>query len=104
MGIWPTGKPGGALAFVLISGLVVGGLGWATAAALRLESEQSEERAAAVRAIRLRLALWRLDGRVGPLLAREDARPFDHYSTLYPPSVVLSNTGTPYAPGMVLEP
>lgn len=98
---WLSGKPGGLLAFLLISGLFTGGLGWATTAALRLEREQLEERAGAVRAVSLRLALLRLDGRVAPFLAREEARPFNHYSVLYPAPVVF--TVGP-APGTVLQP
>jgi signal transduction histidine kinase len=101
---WPGGKAGGLLAFVLIAALLAGGLGWATAVALRLEREQLAERAAAVRAVRLRLALGRLDGEVAPLLAREDARPFNHYSTLFPPALALTAGGAPVAPGSVLEP
>jgi signal transduction histidine kinase len=98
---WFSGKPGGFLAFVLIAGLVTGGLGWATAAALRLEREQPEERAAAVRAVRLRLALLRLDGCVAPLLAREEARPFNHYSTLFPAPIVFAQSATS---GTALQP
>lgn len=101
---WLRGMPGGLLAFVLIAGLVAGGLGWATAAALRLEREQLEERAAAVRAIQLRLALGRMDAHVAPLLAREDGRPFNHYGTLYPPPLALTNTGVLCQPGVLLEP
>ena len=47
---WFRGKFGGAAAFVAICGLVAGGLGWATAAALRLEGEQLAEHAEAERA------------------------------------------------------
>jgi signal transduction histidine kinase len=90
MRAWFAGKPGGLLAFLLIAGLFTGGLGWATAAALRLEREQLLERAAAGRLFRLRLALLRLDGSVAPFLAREEARPFNHYSTLYPAPAVLA--------------
>ena len=101
---WLRGKPGGLIAFAGIAALVAGGLGWATAAALRLEREQWDERAAAVRAIRLRLALGRLDGQVAPLLAREDGRPFNHYSAVFPTPLALQNTGHACAPGTVLEP
>src|SRR5262249_51640664 len=71
------GKPGGLLAFAAIALLVAGGLGWATAAALRLEREQLEARAEAELAGKLRLALWRLDSLVGPILARENSRPYN---------------------------
>src|SRR4051812_17178868 len=101
---WPGGKPGGLLAFAAIASLVAGGLGWATAAALRLEHEQWAERGEAAREIRLRLALWKLDSRVAAELAREQSRPFNHYSTVYPPPLALRNTGMPCVPGTVLEP
>jgi len=100
---WFRGPRGGLAAFVLISGLVAGGLGWATAAALRLEREQLAERVKYERTNTLNLALWRLDSRVSPLLAREDNRAFDHYSTIYAPPLVLSNLGTCQTPGTVLE-
>jgi signal transduction histidine kinase len=101
---WLRGKPGGLLAFAGVAALVAGGLGWATAAALRLEREQWDSRAEAVRAIRLRLALGRLDGQLAPLLAREDGRPFNHYSAIFPAALALQNTGFACAPGTVLEP
>src|SRR5438874_2078809 len=77
------GKCGGLAAFLLIAGLVAGGLGWATAAALRLEREQTVQRAEADRANRLAVALWRLDTYAAPILAREDSRPFDHYGAVH---------------------
>lgn len=64
----------GLLAYALIVALVIGGLGWVTAAALQLELSDQ-----------MRLALWRLDSRVAPSIAREDSRPYQHYDTLYPP-------------------
>ena len=89
---WFRGPRGGLVAFVLISGLVAGGLGWVTAAALRLEREQLAERAENERVNQLNLALWRLDGLVSPWLAREYNRPFDHYS-LQRPMQGLSRNG-----------
>jgi signal transduction histidine kinase len=101
---WLRGKPGGLAAFVLIATLVAGGLGWATAAALGLEREQLAQRAEAELAARLRLALWRLDSRVAPLLAREDGRPFNHYSAIYAVPLALDNSGHCWPAGTVLEP
>ena len=51
------GKFGGVIAFTAICALVAGGLGWATAAAIRLEGEQLTEHAEAENAERMRLAL-----------------------------------------------
>jgi signal transduction histidine kinase len=101
---WLRGKPGGVAAFLVIAALVAGGLGWATAAALRLEREQWEQQAAGERADRLRLALWRLDSRISPLLAREDARPFDHYTAIFASPLAFDNNGACRPAGTVMEP
>src|SRR5262249_10822828 len=66
--------------------------------------EQLAQRAESERANLLRLALWRLDSRISPLLAREDSRPFNHYSAVYPLPLALDNRGACCAPGTVLEP
>jgi signal transduction histidine kinase len=87
---WLRGAPGGLAAFVLIVGLVTGGLGWATAAALRLEREQLQDRARTEQLVsKMRLALWRLDSRMSPYLAREDSRPYNHYSAIFRPTEVI---------------
>jgi len=101
---WLRGKPSGFLGFLMIAALVAGGLGWATAAALGLEREQLDQRAESERANQLRVALWRLDSRISPLLAREDSRPFNHYSAVYPLPLALNNKGFCCSPGTVLEP
>jgi signal transduction histidine kinase len=98
------GKPGGTAAFLIIAALVAGGLGWATAAALRLEREQLDQRAEMERANLLRLALWRLDSRVAPLLVREDGRPYDHYSAVYAPAKAFKNDGSCWPAGVVVLP
>jgi signal transduction histidine kinase len=94
---WLRSKVGGLVAFLLVAVLVTGGLGWVTMEALRLEAE-------AERASHLRVALWRLDSRVSPLLAREDSRPFDHYSAIYASPLAFQNDGACYNAGTVLEP
>ncbi len=104
MKAWIRGKFGGAAAFLAICGLVAGGLGWATAAALRLESEQRAEHARAAREEQIRLALWRLDGYIAPLLAVEDGRPFNHYSAVFAAPLAYDNRGVPRPPGAVVEP
>jgi signal transduction histidine kinase len=102
---WFRGKCGGLAAFLLIAGLVAGGLGWATAAALRLEQEQLDQRALAEQEARVRLALWRLDSLVSPYLAREDNRPFNHYSAVYaPPMAFKSSIQECWSAGSVMEP
>src|SRR5262245_50911449 len=83
----------GLAVYLVIAGLVVGGLGWVTAAALRLELSE-----------RLRLALWRLDSRVAPALVREDSRPYQHYDPVYAPLPALQPNGMTCQPGSVLVP
>jgi signal transduction histidine kinase len=98
------GKFGGVIAFTAICALVAGGLGWATAAAIRLEGEQLREHAEAENAERMRLALWRLDSYVAPLIAVEDGRPFNHYSAVFAAPLAYDNRGAPRPPGAVVEP
>jgi signal transduction histidine kinase len=69
------GKRGGLAAFLVIAGLVAGGLGWVTQAALRLEREQAQFRAEA----NAWLALWRLDSRIFTDLANEANLPFQEF-------------------------
>jgi signal transduction histidine kinase len=98
------GKLGGLAVFLLVAGLVAGGLGWVTIAALRLEREQLQARADAEFNQKLHLALWRLDGRVSPVLTLEDNRPYNHYSAVFVPTYAVKSDGTAWEPGMVIEP
>jgi signal transduction histidine kinase len=98
------GKLGALVVFFLVAGLVAGGLGWATASALRLEREQIQDRADAEYTQRLHVALWRLDGRVAPALTLEDNRAYNHYSAVFVPSVALRFDGTAWEHGQVIEP
>jgi signal transduction histidine kinase len=98
------GYRGGLLAFGAIVLLVVGGLGWVTADALRLEQEHRHARAQEELASRLQLALSLLDSRVRPTLAKEDSRPYNHYSALFVPSQAFARTGKAWIAGEVVEP
>lgn len=116
---WLTGKTRGVIAFLAIAALLLGGLGWATRAALRVEADQRLAAANAADAERLylqlylqkkeesdklRLALWRLDSRLSPAMAREESRPFPHYVALHTPFPALTSTGIACAPGQVYLP
>ncbi|MBL8797190.1 MAG: HAMP domain-containing histidine kinase [Planctomycetia bacterium] len=104
MNTWLRRKAIALAAFLIIAGLVTGGLGWVTLAVLRLEQEQLDARLLAERDAQLRPALWQLDNRIAPILAREDSRPYHHYSAVYAPSVVFHNDGKPFQPGQVVLP
>ncbi|MBA4190052.1 MAG: hypothetical protein C0467_18870 [Planctomycetaceae bacterium] len=78
------GRVGWPSVFFLVAGLVFAGLGWVTYAALGVEQAQRESAARAELGNNLRVALWRLDGRMLPALGVEDSRPFYHYDSADP--------------------
>ncbi len=78
------GPVGGPILFFLAAALVFGVLGWVTHSALKVEHAQQEAAARAELGSNLRVALWRLDGRMLPSLGVEDSRPFYHYGPADP--------------------
>lgn len=78
------GPVGGPILFLLAAALVFGVLGWVTHSALAVERAQREAAARAELGSNLRVALWRLDGRMLPALGVEDSRPFYHYGPADP--------------------
>jgi signal transduction histidine kinase len=109
------GKLTGFLSFLGIAALLLGGLGWATRAALRVEDDQrlaaanaraSEElfQAKKERADALRNALWRLDTRLTGALAREESRPYPQYTAMHTPFPALTAGMIACAPGQVFLP
>lgn len=68
-------------AFGLCLIIVLAAMGWTSLTVLRLE-EQS--RTQAVREENVRLALWRMDSSLAPLLAQETAIPYFAYGSFYP--------------------
>src|SRR6478672_7285724 len=100
---WFRGKSGGLFAFLAISALVLGGLGWVTAEALRLETEQFESLAEAELQGKLRQALWQLDSAMITRLSHESSRPFTHYSALSIPANSVTVAGQQCEPGTVME-
>ncbi len=85
------GRGTALLAFAVIALLVVGGLGWITAAALSLEQEQIETRFE----VDIRRALWRLDSRAFTLLAMEANRPYHEYTVSWLSQRPSTNGPTP---------
>src|SRR5262245_4285640 len=101
---WLRGRVTAIFGFLIVSGLVLGGLGWVTTEALRLEQEQIDAHEKERHLDLLRPALWQLDSSIAPVLAREDSRPWHHYMAVYPPPVLFRNDKTPIERGTVLEP
>ena len=71
-------------AFALCLAVVLAAMGWVSLTALSLEGAQNEARRQAKLEENVRLALWRMDSSVSPLIARESARPYFTYTAFYP--------------------
>ena len=66
-------------AFALAVVVALAGMGWVTSAILELERVQVHTRADAEQQARLRLALWRMDSAIAPILSREAGRSIEEY-------------------------
>ncbi len=96
---------GGLCVFLLIAVLMMGGLGWVTRAALKVEAAEREATARADATSKERLALWQLDSRLFPTLAVENGRPYAQYFSLYiPHPVAIDDAGNLNNPGRVPSP
>jgi signal transduction histidine kinase len=73
-----------AAVFVACLAVVLTALGWASYQVLRLDLLESEARVQAAREENVRLALWRMETALAPLVAQESARPYFEYSAFYP--------------------
>ncbi|MDZ7616533.1 MAG: hypothetical protein U1E05_05975 [Patescibacteria group bacterium] len=71
------------LAFMLCLAVVLGAMGWVSRAVLQLEHERLLARRNAAFEDNVRLALWRMDTAVAPLLATENARPHFAYGAFF---------------------
>jgi len=77
---------------------------WITVTVVRLERAELEARTDATHQEALRLALWRLDSWMAPLLAREAARPYFDYQPFYPQRRAYTALLDPIEPGDVFTP
>lgn len=82
--------------------LVAGGLAVTTRLALRLETQKAEAAAERERETADRLALWRMDSLLTPLLARESARPYFHYRPFHAADRAYTRMYEEVGPGEVL--
>ncbi len=62
--------------------LIVAALSWASVTVYTLEARNAESRAINQRQEVIRLALWRMDSRLAPMIALEAARPIEDYETV----------------------
>jgi len=86
------------IGFVLCLAVVLAAMGWLSLTALRLDRAAAEARRQEAQAHRqtaweenIRLALWRMDWTLAPLVAQESARPYFVYSSFLPVNRAFSN-------------
>ncbi len=84
--------------------LLVHGLGWVSWQVIRLERAEVRARAENDRRDAERLALWRMDSLVAPLIARESARPYLQYRPFIPAGRTHDDAWQPAPDGTPLVP
>lgn len=77
------------LVFSVCLALVLGAMGWASLAVLRLEEAQLESHREADFEENVRLALWRMDSALTPVIGQESMRPHFLYHAFYPSDQML---------------
>ncbi|VAX37611.1 hypothetical protein MNBD_PLANCTO03-1650, partial [hydrothermal vent metagenome] len=92
------------LIFAVCALLVIDGMGWVTWQMLRLEQREHEAQQNAQRQEAVRLALWRMDGLLSPIIAAEAARPYFQYRSFYPAERAYTRMWEAVEPGEVLVP
>ena len=82
------------LGFAAATAVVLAAMAWVTGAVLRLDAAEIESRRRARLEENVRLALWRMDSALAPLIAAEHARPVA--TAARPTSAPLPGTQTPF--------
>ena len=80
--------------FGLCSVVVLCVMAWVSTIALRLDRSQAEARAQAELEEKVRLALWRMDTKLAPLIAEEATRPHELYDSFITVSTPATKGGS----------
>jgi len=91
-------------AFLLALAISLAGMGWVSLTALRLDRTEHRARLQAAREAKVKLALWRMDSALAPLIAQENYRPYFTYHAFYPAERAYTRLFQPVDPGEVLVP
>ncbi|HYI01118.1 HAMP domain-containing sensor histidine kinase [Hyalangium sp.] len=89
------------LALAACVALACGALAWLSVTTLRLERAEARTRAEALVEERVRLALWRMDGRLARLLAQESTRAVSAWESFYVPLHAFAQEGSAPEPSTV---
>ncbi len=84
--------------------LAMAALGWITHLVIGLERAEARARGEADHQANSRLALWRMDSFLGPLIAREAARAFYEYASFHPQEQAYTRVLATLDPGSILAP
>jgi signal transduction histidine kinase len=84
--------------------LGLAGLVWISRLVIDLDHRESLSRRQAAQEERIRLALWRMDSALAPLVAQESSRPYFHFRALYPASASYAHMYDRPAPGAAMTP
>jgi signal transduction histidine kinase len=80
------------VAFGICLSVVLFAMGWISLTAVRLEREQQLAEQRAVLEENVRLALWRMDSSLLPIIGQESARPYEEYRSFVATSQALTAT------------
>jgi signal transduction histidine kinase len=97
-------RPAGLRIFWICAIAVTAALVWISVRVLRLENREAVSQATAERQQAVRLALWRMDSALTPVIAREASRPYFHYQSFYPTDRAFTRMLDAVSPGDVLVP
>jgi signal transduction histidine kinase len=92
------------MAFAACLALALGALGWISWTTLEFERETEETRRQAALEENVRLALWRMDSILAPLIATESARPYFNYAPFYAAERAYTRMYAEMGPGEVMIP
>ncbi len=90
--------------FALCLAVLLAAMGWVSVTALRLDRAERDARGQAELEESVRLALWRMDSALSPLIAQENARPYFAYTAFYPVERAYTAMFAKIGKGEVLTP
>jgi signal transduction histidine kinase len=91
-------------AFLVAALVLIGAMTSLTVIGHRLDEKAQLANIRADGEQRIRLALWRMDATVGPIIAQENARPYFEYAPFYSAERAYTNMFAPLGPGEVIVP
>jgi signal transduction histidine kinase len=84
--------------------IVLGGVAWISLTALDLVEREKKAQMMAALEENVRLALWRMDSSIAPIIGRESARPYFAYQAFYPAERAYTRMFAEVGDGEVLIP